>query len=120
MFSLNDSGSFPEYYKQYLGSVPDVSAFQDIINETRIKEKDSTIIADKGVGSNDNYDLIEERGMNYIIPLRRGNLETKGIIPSNISDYKDALYTGEKLENRLYAKSRLSDDELASSVLIDI
>jgi len=182
MFSLNDRGSYPEYYKQYLGSVPDVSAFQDIINETRIKEKDATIIADKGFGSNDNYNLIEDSGMNYIIPLRRGNLETKGIIPSNISEYKDAfiyhernihtssiekedynihlyldgslynaeikdiirrtekknnsikikrdrelkkreqdnLFSGEKLEKRLYAKSRLSDEELASLVPIDI
>lgn len=182
MFSLNDRGSYPEYYKQYLGSVPDVSAFQDIINETRIKEKDATIIADKGFGSIDNYNLIEDSGMNYIIPLRRGNLETKGIIPSNISEYKDAfiyhernihtssiekedynihlyldgslynaeikdiirrtekknnsikikrdrelkkreqdnLFSGEKLEKRLYAKSRLSDEELASLVPIDI
>lgn len=182
MFSLNERGSYPEYYKQYLGSVPDVSAFQDIINETRIKEKDATIIADKGFGSNDNFDLIEDSGMNYIIPLRRGNLETKGIIPFNLSEYKDAfiyhgrnihtlsiesedynihlyldgslynaeikdiirrtekknngieikrnrelkkrkqdaLYTGEKLENRLYAKSRLSDEELASLVPIDM
>ncbi len=182
MFSLDEKGSYPEYYKQYLGSVPDVSAFQDIINESNIKDKDATIIADKGFGSIDNFNLIEDSGMNYIIPLRRGNLETKGKIPTSISQYKDAfiyhnrnihcltvpsgnynihlyldgslhnaelkdvirriekknnsieikrdrelkkreqdkLYTGEKLEKRLNAKSRLSDEELSNLVPIRI
>lgn len=91
MFSLDEKGSYPEYYKQYIGSVPDVSAFEDIIRETNIKDKDATIIADKGFGSDDNFDLIEESGMNYIIPLRRGNVETKGNIPTSISEYKDAF-----------------------------
>lgn len=182
MFSLTEKGSYPEYYKQYLGSVPDMSAFKDIIQETRINDKNATIIADKGFGSNNNYDLIEESGMNYIIPLRRGNLETKGKIPSSIAEYKeafiyhnrnihsltlkkedynihlyldgslynaeikdlitrtektnnsiklkrdrelkkrekDSLYSGEKLEKRLYAKSRLNDEELSTLVPIDI
>ncbi len=91
MFSLDEKGSYPEYYKQYIGSVPDISAFEDIIKETNIKDKDATIIADKGFGSNDNFDLIEDSGMNYIIPLRRGNLETKGKIPASIAEYRDAF-----------------------------
>ncbi len=91
MFSLDERGSYPEYYKQYIGSVPDVSAFEDIIKETNIKDKDATIIADKGFGSNDNFDLIEDSGMNYIIPLRRGDLENKGKIPASISEYRDAF-----------------------------
>lgn len=48
MFSLDKRRSYPEYYKQYTGSVPYVSAFQDIINESNIKDKDATIIVDKG------------------------------------------------------------------------
>ena len=182
MFSLDESGSYPEYYKQYLGSVPDVSAFKDIINETNINDKDATIIADKGFGSSDNFNLIQDSGMNYIIPLRRGNLETKGKIPSSIAEYRDAfiyhnrnihcltiktedynihlyldgslhnaelkdvirrtekknntieikrdrelkkreqdkLYKGENLEKRLNAKSRLSDEELALLIPIEI
>ena len=115
MFSLTESGSYPEYYKQYLGSVPDVSAFQDIIHETRIKEKDATIIADKGFGSNDNYDLIEDSGMNYIIPLRRGNLETKGSIPSNISDYKDAFI----YHNRNIHTSSIEKDDYNIHLYLD-
>ena len=91
MFSLDANGSYPEYYKQYIGSVPDVSVFEDIIKETNIKDKDATIIADKGFGSNYNFDLIEDSGMNYIIPLRRGNLETKGKIPASIAEYRDAF-----------------------------
>ena len=182
MFSLDESGSYPEYYKQYIGSAADISAFEDIIKETNIKDKAATIIADKGFGSNDNFDLIQESGMNYIIPLRRGNLETKGKIPEAIAEYSDAfiyhnrnihcltikatdynihlyldgslhnaelkdvirrtekknntieikrdrelkkreqdkLYKGENLEKRLNAKSRLSDEELALLIPIEI
>lgn len=29
--------------------------------------------------------------MNYIIPLRRGNFETKSKIPTSISEYNDAF-----------------------------
>jgi hypothetical protein len=182
MFSLDEMGSYPKYYKQYIGSAADVSAFQDIINESNIKDADATIIADKSFGDTDDFDLIENSNLNYIISLQRDNLETKGTIPASISEYKDAFiyhdrnihyftsttedynihlyldgslhsaelkdvirrtekknnsieikrdreikkreqdkfFTGEELEKRLDAKSRLNDEELSTLVPIKI
>lgn len=95
LFSLDEHAAYPQYYKQYLGSVPDVSAFSDIISESGITGSMATVVADKGFGSEENFDLIDGSGMNYIIPLRRGNTEVKGKVPASQAAYPHAfLYHG--------------------------
>ena len=63
----------PVYYRKFPGSICDVSAFASIVSEMGIK--DTIIIADKGFGSKDNFDDLDEAGLDYIIPLRRNSVE---------------------------------------------
>ena len=91
IFSLGESTGCPVYYKQYLGSTPDVSAFADILSESGVSGKDYTIVADKGFASDDDFSLIEGLGMKYIIPLKRGNRHVSGRVPASPSGYEEAF-----------------------------
>lgn len=73
-FTLDGNIGMPAYYKQYLGSTVDVSAFSDIFNEFNIQDNNYTIVGDKGFGSYDNFDLIDNSKLKYIVPLKRDNI----------------------------------------------
>lgn len=73
IFSLTEEAGLPAYYKQYLGSTPDVTAFRDILAECRLSGAQYTVVGDKGFGSEEGFKQIEESGLNHIIPLRRGS-----------------------------------------------
>ncbi len=88
MFSLGEGVGYPEYYKQYPGSITDVTAISDLLKESGRTEEHCTLVADKGFGSSDNFDLIVERNMKYLIPLKRGNCEVKGKVPRSQFDYE--------------------------------
>ena len=86
-FSLSDESAHPAYYKKYAGSVTDTACFRDFIAEAGF-EGDVTIVADKGFMSSTNADGITDSGLDYIIPLKRGNAAVKGKIPSSPSGYQ--------------------------------
>ena len=91
MFSLGVDTGCPVYYKQYLGSTPDVIAFRDILKESGASESKCTVIADKGFSSKEDFDLLENSGLYYVIPLKRGNSYVKGRIPASPVDYEKAF-----------------------------
>jgi len=76
MFALGEGVGYPSYYKQYISSTPNVSAFTNIFSEPGTP--DCTIVTDKGFASKDGFGLIEESGLSYIIPLKRGNAYVNG------------------------------------------
>lgn len=82
----------PVYYKQLIGSTPDVSAFADILRESALKKQDCTVIADKGFASEEDFALLQSMQLHYIISIKRGSLLTRGHIPSAPQDYTD-LFT---------------------------
>ena len=86
-FSLSDESAHPAYYKKYAGSVSDTACFRDFLADAGI-EGDVTIVADKGFMSSANADGITDSGLDYIIPLKRGNAAVKGKIPSSPSGYQ--------------------------------
>jgi transposase len=51
--------------------VRDVTSFKQAVKESGTQ--DVTVIADKGFGSKTNFELMEELGLRYIVPLRRNN-----------------------------------------------
>lgn len=61
----------PVYYRIVPGNVRDVSSFKNAVSESGIK--DVTVIADKGFGSQANFELLENSYIKYIVPLRRNN-----------------------------------------------
>lgn len=61
----------PSYYRIVPGNVRDVTAFKQSVLESGIANM--TVIADKGFGSKDNFAMLEEHQLKYIVPLRRNN-----------------------------------------------
>lgn len=51
----------PVYYKQFLDSTPDVSAFADILNERGISSKKYTVIADKGFAAEEQFEALTQK-----------------------------------------------------------
>lgn len=54
----------PVYYKQFIGSTPDVSAFADVLTESTLRHSDCTIIADKGFASESDFGLLDSKTSN--------------------------------------------------------
>ena len=88
IFSLGDGVGRPEYYMQFAGNIPDVTAFVALLREAGINEEDCIFITDKGFGSKGNFDLVDEDTLHYMAPLKRGNLDVRGKVPSSQSDYE--------------------------------
>jgi transposase len=61
----------PAYYRVLPGNICDVSAFSKSVEEAGLQ--DALIIGDKGFGSKDNFNALEEAGLKYIVPLKRSS-----------------------------------------------
>lgn len=61
--------AMPMYYRVVPGNICDVTAFRVCVEESGLNN--SIIIADKGFGSRANFNMLEENGLKYIVPLRR-------------------------------------------------
>jgi len=104
-FSVSGERCFPYYYKQFTGDVPDISAFSAMIEEAGIKKEGLTILADKGFGSEDNFGLIDESGLKYIIPIKRTNDDSKNNIPLSPEGYDDSFtFNGRAVLHRMVEK----------------
>ena len=71
MYAFSTDTHRPGYYRLIPGNIRDVSAFKRSVEELGLSN--TVIIADKGFGSEQNFDLLENSGLKYIIPLRRNN-----------------------------------------------
>lgn len=124
MFSLGMDTGYPVYYKQYLGSTPDVTAFTDILKESGVHGENCIVIADKGFGSQDGFNLLEDSGLKYIIPLKRGNQYVKDRVPVSPANYEKAFsfngrgiqcttFHEDTFDIHLYLDTSLFADEIA-------
>ena len=91
VFSLGKNSAAPVYYKQFLGSTPDVSAFPNILQECGISSKDYTVIADKGFVSEEDFDELTRQGLQYVIPIKRGSRIVAECLPLNPGCYTDVF-----------------------------
>jgi len=71
LYAFASESKTPAYYRIVPGNVNDVSAFKLSLAETKLSN--AIVVADKGFGSKANFDLLEQSGIKYIIPLRRNN-----------------------------------------------
>lgn len=96
MYAFSADDSSPTYYRVIPGNIRDVRAFKGSIEEASIK--DAVIVADKGFGSQENFKLLREANLKYIVPLRRNN--------SNIN--REILRCGDKskFENFFFHNAR--------------
>ena len=91
-FSSDEKGiGLPSYYKQFIGSTLDMKAFINFIDETGIKREFFIIIGDKGFSCSEDFEMLEDFDLKYVIPLKRGNSLTKGNIPDTNYKYDNAF-----------------------------
>lgn len=71
MYAFSSDEQSPGYYRIVPGNIRDVTAFKNAIKESGIKN--AVIIADKGFGSEANFNQLKEAQCQYIVPLKRNS-----------------------------------------------
>ena len=126
VYSLSSDVSAPVYYKQFLGSTPDVSAFADILNECGISSKKYTVIADKGFAAEEQFEALTEKELSYVIPIKRGSKLVAACLPLTPQSFSDLFtYNGRAIQSFkieedgfnvfVYYDAQLSANELADA-----
>ena len=126
VYSLGNDSSMPVYYKQFLGSTPDVSAFSDVLNECGISSSDYTVIADKGFASEDDFDELAQKNLSYVIPIKRGSRFVQPYLPLSPQSFTELFVYHEraiqsfKIEDKgfnvyVYYDAQLYANELADA-----
>ncbi len=82
LFIVSSVLQMPVYYRILPGNIRDVKALHSSLLEAQIP--DAVIIADKGFYSKNNVSVLEEYGLQFIIPLKRDN----SLIPYKFLRYK--------------------------------
>ena len=110
----------------HLSRTPDTTAFHDIIKESDVYGNNCTLVADKAFSSSIDISDIENCGLNYIIPLKRGNKYVKDRVP-DIRGYTEVFsYHGRGIqsisftENDEYTIHLFFDSDLYSEELSDM
>ena len=80
------------------GSTPDITAYSDLLKEVDLNGCDGTVTAimDKGFASTDSFELLEDSGMKYIEPLKRGNLFVKDAVLDSPKGYDEFFTYGSR------------------------
>jgi len=71
LYAFSAEKKLPIYYRIVSGNIKDVTSFSQAVIESGIS--DMVVIADKGFGSEANFEMLEANGLKYIVPLRRNN-----------------------------------------------
>lgn len=100
VYSLGNDCTTPVYYKQFLGSTPDVSAFSDVLNECGISSSKYTVIADKGFASEDDFDALARKNLSYVIPIKRGSRFVQPYLPLTQQSFSELfVYHGRAIQS---------------------
>lgn len=78
----------PVYYRVIPGNISGMKALKLTIEEAQLK--DCTVVGDKGFGSDENMEKLEEEGLLYILPLRR-NSKHANYAKLRSREYKEAF-----------------------------
>ena len=84
LYAFSASEHKPGFYRVLPGNIRDVAAFKQCVDEAGIENV--VVIADKGFGSERNFNMLEENGLKYIVPLKRNSALIR----------RDKLMTGSK------------------------
>ena len=115
IFSIDEASGAPVYYKQFVGSTPDVTAFSDILKESGIENSSCTVVADKGFASQEDFDLLDDRQLQYIIPIRRGSEIVRPMLPLEHTSFEDFFI----YNNRAIQAHRIEKDGFNIFVYFD-
>ena len=115
-FSVGGGGGEPAYYKRYSGGTTDVTAFADLLAEAGSWGADCIAVGDKGFASEDDFALLSELGLPYVVPLKRGNRFVAGKVPAGLADWDDAFTYNGRAVMCLTLPQRDGDGEVAFNV----
>lgn len=126
IFSLGEGTGSAVFYKQYAGSTADTVAFRDIIHDADAYGKDCTVVADKAFSAESDIREIEESGLHYVIPVKRGNRFVEGRIP-DVRGFSEAFtYHGRGIQSVLFDEDKnynihlFLDSDLFAQELADL
>jgi hypothetical protein len=84
----------PVFYRRVRGNIPDVSAMK-LTMESMGLIYNYTVVADTGFASEQNFTMMDEFGMKYIVPLKRNTTEIMAKELNNRENYRVAFnYNG--------------------------
>lgn len=61
------------------------------MKECWIATRDYTIIADKGFASKEDFELLTQQELNYVIPIKRGSRVVAESLPMRTTEYTDVF-----------------------------
>jgi len=73
VMAISDGEGAPAFYRNVAGNIPDVTALEYTMEDARLSG--ATFIADTGFASVDNFMLLEDSGLDHIVPLKRNTAE---------------------------------------------
>ena len=91
LFGIGEGGRGPRFYKKFAGSITDDGTVEELLREAGVEGGDCTLVGDKGFYSNENFTLVDELGLGYIIPLDRGSKVLESEVPSSHVGYGTAF-----------------------------
>ena len=84
--------SAPLYYKQYNGGTIDDNAVEDLMQEVGKLPPETTIVGDKGCLTGAEIVELVNKGLRFVVPLRRGNRFAKNNVPAANSNEWDKVF----------------------------
>jgi transposase len=71
LYAFSRDDKTPVYYRVIPGNIREVTALKLSVEESGVR--DMVVVADKGFGSQTNLEMMDEAGLQYIIPLKRNS-----------------------------------------------
>ncbi|MCL1919421.1 MAG: transposase [Peptococcaceae bacterium] len=71
LYAFSREDKTPVYYRLVPGNIREVTALKLAVEESGIR--DMVVVADKGFGSQNNLDMMDDTSLQYIIPLKRNS-----------------------------------------------
>ena len=119
ILALSEGGSFPAFYRNVAGNIPDVTAFNLTVNDAGIEK--ATVVADAGFASADNFEMLDECGLEYIVPLRRNTTEIalESVEYEGVFDYHHRAIMAHSEEKDGYRICVFRDEKLRAEEMAD-
>jgi transposase len=85
MYMFSSQKKTPVYYRSINGNINDISSMSLCLKETGVEN--AILVADKGFYSENNVELLEKQGLQYIIPVKR-NSPLVNYLPLETGDFQ--------------------------------
>lgn len=121
LVALTEGGKgVPAFYRNVPGNIPDVTALKLTLEDAEVNEG-GTFLGDAGFASRDNFLLLSESNMNYIVPLRRNSSEIKldQITFTDVFSHHHRTILAKSEERKDYRLCIFRDEKLRSDEMTD-